>query len=250
MDRRLKEVGALSYISTDTFNNNFFSYSISTGPSPQFVRTGTLSAVIGATSLNCPAGRVLKENGKKLYPPNGGSKVGPYPGIRTYMVGVFDPVSNFSGYINPNDPVFAPYNSDRPIYQDDSSYTGDGTTKNLGSPVLTLGHVVASGDVTTAGNVNVAGNIDIDGTTTLHGKLILNSGSTGTANMASGTIQGSFRKLTVSAANCTSNSIVMLTYRGQNNSGILSAEGMTAGSFQIVSSNTADAGVVMYLIVN
>jgi hypothetical protein len=42
----------------------------------------------------------------------------------------------------------------------------------------------------------------------------------------------------------------MLTYAGINNPGILSAEAIADGSFQVVSSSTTDAGVVMYLIIN
>ena len=144
MDRRLKEVVTLSYISTDTFNLNFFTYSI-TSSAPTFVKTGSLVPVTGATSANCPAGRVLRENGKRLYP-------GTHSGVKTYMVGVYDCYSFLNGYINPNDPMFAPYNTERPIYQDDSLYTGDSTgqTKNLGPSVLTLGQVAASGDVISA----------------------------------------------------------------------------------------------------
>jgi hypothetical protein len=63
MDRRVKEQGTLSYISTDSFNNNFFNYVI-TSSAPTFIKVGSLVAVTGATSVNCPAGNVLRENGK------------------------------------------------------------------------------------------------------------------------------------------------------------------------------------------
>lgn len=222
MSRNLKEVSARSYISTEPYNGNFFSYSVKTGPSPQFKKTGTLVTVTGATSVNCPLGRVLRENGKKLFPDA-------YPGVTTYMVGVFDIINNLSGYINPNDPVFAPFNGDRPNYLKDSV---NSQAKNLGSPVLTQGNVLCSGDVITGGS------------------LILNSDSTGVADLSTGSVIGSFRKLTVNAANCHVGSIIMLTYSGQNHTGVLSAEAISNGSFQIVSSNIADAGTVMYLIVN
>lgn len=143
MSRNLKEVSAKSYISTDVYNGNFFSYSVTTGPSPQFKKIGTLSSVSGATSLNCPAGNVLRENGKKLYPDA-------YPGVKTYMVGVFDILNNLSGYINPNDPVFAPFNGDRPNYLKDSV---NSQAKNLGAPVLTQGSVMCSGDVVASGQI-------------------------------------------------------------------------------------------------
>jgi hypothetical protein len=145
------------------------------------------------------------------------------------MVGVFDILNNLSGYINPNDPVFALFNGDRPNYLKDSV---NSQAKNLGAPTLTQGNVICSGDVITSGS------------------LILNSGNTGIARMTSGTVVGPYRKLTVNASHCHVGSIVMLTYTGLNNPGILSAEAIADGSFQIVSSSTTDAGVVMYLIVN
>jgi len=152
MDRRVKEISALSYISTDVFNDNFYTYTISRGPAPGFLMTGVLSAVTGATTINCPAGRVLRENGKKLYPNT-------HSGVRTYMLGVYDTISGFKGFINPNDPMFAPYNTDRPNYQDDSIYTTDNTTKNLGPSVLTLGHITSAGDVTSPGQIVAAGQL-------------------------------------------------------------------------------------------
>jgi len=143
MSRNLKEVNLKSYISTHPYNGNFFSYVITTGPSPLFKKTGALVAVTGATSVNCPAGNVLRENGKKLFPDA-------YDGVKTYMVGVFDILNNLSGYINPNDPVFAPFNGDRPNYLKDSV---NSQAKNLGAPVLTQGSVMCSGDIVSAGQV-------------------------------------------------------------------------------------------------
>ena len=172
MNRQTKEVSSLSYISTAVFNSNFFTYTVTTGNAPAFARTGTLTAVLGATYLNCPAGRVLRENGKKLFP-------NAYNGVTTYMVGVYDSYSFLNGFINPNDPTFAPYNTDRPNYQDDSLYTGDLTTKNLGPSVLTLGQVASSGDISTAGQVTAADQIRSTTLTT----LITVDGTPNTANL-------------------------------------------------------------------
>jgi len=151
MDRRLKEVGALSYISTDVFDGNFWTYTVTNGPAPQFERIGTLVAVAGASPTNCPAGTVLRENGKKLYPGVHGKNV------KTYMVGVYcysgSAETMFSGFINPNDPMFSPYNSDRPYFQPDSVYTSDNLTKNLGSSVYTLGQVTSAGEVVSSGQL-------------------------------------------------------------------------------------------------
>lgn len=143
MSRNLKEVSAKSYITTEAYNDNFFTYSVTTGPSPQFKKTGGLTSVSGATSVNCPPGRILRENGKKLFPDA-------YPGVSTYMVGVFDILNNLSGFINPNDPVFAPFNGDRPNYLKDSV---NSQAKNLGAPTLTQGSVICSGDLISSGQV-------------------------------------------------------------------------------------------------
>jgi hypothetical protein len=66
------------------------------------------------------------------------------------MVGVFDILNNLSGFINPNDPVFAPFNGDRPNYLKDSV---NSQAKNLGAPTLTQGNVICSGDVISSGQV-------------------------------------------------------------------------------------------------
>jgi len=143
MSRNLKELSTKSYISTEPYNGNFFTYSVTTGPSPQFKKTGALTAVSHATFENCPAGRVLRENGKKLFPDA-------YPGVTDYMVGVFDILNNLSGFIDPNDPVFAPFNGDRPNYLKDSV---NSQAKNLGAPVLTQGSVMCSGEVVSSGQI-------------------------------------------------------------------------------------------------
>jgi hypothetical protein len=122
--------------------------------------------------------------------------------------------------------------------------------KNLGAPVFTLGDVTTGGDVNAAGDVvsqNVYSRADVG----VSGRLVLNDGNSGTAAFLAGTpVIGPYKKLTVNASNCRSGSIVMLTYAGQNNPGILSAEAITNGSFQIVSSSTTDLGVVRYMIIN
>jgi hypothetical protein len=244
MSRSVKEVSAKSYISTEAYNANFFTYTVTTGPSPQFKKTGALTLVSGATSVNCPAGNILRENGKKLFP-------SAYPGVTDYMVGVFDILNNLSGFIDPNDPVFAPFNGDRPNYLKDSV---NSQVKNLGAPVFTLGDVTTGGDVNAAGDVvsqNVYSRADIG----VGGRLVLNSGNTGIMNFpAANSVDASgnptFKKVTVAASNCRVGSIVMLTYTGLNTPGVLSAEVITNGSFQIVSTNPQDKGSVMYLIVN
>jgi hypothetical protein len=128
------------YVAILPFNGDFFSYSTSTSFGPTgFTTTGSLGGVTGATGDNCPAGRVLRENGKKLFPEAN-------PGVTTYMVGVYDATTFLNGYINPNSPVFQPMNTDKPTYLDDGVDTGlyDGTS-NIGPGVYTAGDVVVTG---------------------------------------------------------------------------------------------------------
>jgi len=171
MDRSLKEVGSLQYISTAPFNTFFWTYTIVRGPSPQFTQTGSLVNVAGANSTNCPAGHVLRPNGKKLYPPAYPGGPSPYPNIKSYMIGVFDVRNGLSGYINPNDSVFAPFNTDRPTYLPDSFETSDNTTLNLGPSVFTLGPVTGNGaaipaNLTTTGQIRSTTVTNLDMTNT------------------------------------------------------------------------------------
>ena len=147
MPRELKDVSMKSYLSTAPFNSYFFTYTTSSPP-PTYNRVGVLSAnVAGATSITCPAGRVLRENGRRLYP-------SAHPGVTTLMVGVFDNQSMLSGFIDPNSPVFAIYSTDRPGYLKDAVDPTGGLT-DQGSPVKTNGvissNIVSLGVLTGAG---------------------------------------------------------------------------------------------------
>jgi hypothetical protein len=161
----------INYISTAAFNSFFFAYTF-TGPSPanNFVGSGALSAVVNSsgvavTASDCPAGRVLRTNGKRLYPDAAGIPVASLAD-RTPLIGVFDYHTNLSGFINPNATVFALYNVDKPV--DNVDGTGAGSTNNTrGMSVYTGGNVNAVGDITsttgniaaTAGTVTAAGQL-------------------------------------------------------------------------------------------
>lgn len=106
-----------SYISVAPFNASFFTYT--TSMDANYVTQGTLTAVSGATAANCPKGRVLRENGRKLYPSAN-------PGITTYLVGVFDDKTFLNGFIDPNSPLFVPFNTDKPVYLDNGVNGGNG----------------------------------------------------------------------------------------------------------------------------
>ena len=130
-----KQTSRRSYIATAAFNSAFYKYT-TTRSSTTFVVSGALSAVPGATAANCSAGRILRENGRRLYPSAN-------PGILTYMVGVYDANSCLSGFIDPNASLFAVYNGDKPNYMADGVDPITGLTTDLGPPVYTRGSVTA-----------------------------------------------------------------------------------------------------------
>jgi hypothetical protein len=138
-----------SYITTSTFENDFYRYVLTQNPTT-FVTTGALSAALNSsgvavTAANCPAGRILRENGKRLFP-------GAHNGISTLMVGVYDASSFLNGFIDPNSPKFAIYNTDKPNFFADGINPNGGAT-DKGAPIFTAGTVTADSGITTAGPI-------------------------------------------------------------------------------------------------
>ena len=138
------------YISTEIFSNDFFTYTVTTDANG--LQTGTFTQVADATVTTCPAGRVLRDNGKRLHP-------GAHPNVTYAMIGVFDPQTFLSGYINPNSPIFAMFNSDKAYFADtdltaaagfgrglDSNLSSNGLL-NEGLAVFTNGNVIAGKQV-------------------------------------------------------------------------------------------------------
>lgn len=134
------------YITLKAYQNDIFAYTTSLNPNT-FQTTGQLTslATVGtANAGNCPANRILVENGKKLYPgglvqANSTTFPAPFPGVTTYMVGVYDPVNFLSGYIDPNSATFAPYNTDKPNYVPRGIDPNGNTTIDQGPGVYSLG---------------------------------------------------------------------------------------------------------------
>jgi hypothetical protein len=136
------------YIAASTFNSYVYGYS--TTMNSQFVTTGALTVLPSATTNGkCPQGRILREVGNRLYPDA-------HPGVSTMMVQVYDANSGVRGYIDPNAPVFAVYNSDKPVEIVDGTEVGT-TTAHKGQPVFTTGDVIAGGDVKVGSQVVLTG---------------------------------------------------------------------------------------------
>ena len=127
-----------SYMSVAAFDSAFFTYTVAMNTTT-FVNTGTLTTVSGATPTTCPKGRVLRENGKKLFPDAN-------PGITKYMVGVFDSITGLTGFIDPNGPIFTMYNSDKPTYLGDT-VGPDGRSAERAPPVYTDGTIEAASTI-------------------------------------------------------------------------------------------------------
>jgi hypothetical protein len=91
-------------------------------------------------------GRFLHETGRKLFPRANG-------GVNTLMVGVYDPVSGLSGFIDPNCESFTTMNTDKSANietivagansQSVFGLNPNGNTSDLANPVFTRGDVTA-----------------------------------------------------------------------------------------------------------
>jgi hypothetical protein len=134
----------LEYIATAAFNNAIFSYTV-TYNSTTYRNVGVLATLPTATAANCPRGRILRANGKRLYPDAN-------PGVSNFMVGVYDAQSQLSGFIDPNTYLFAVFNADKPLWLPDTvAYPVDGLGLQKGQPVLTSGDVIAGKQIYSTG---------------------------------------------------------------------------------------------------
>lgn len=156
-----------SYITTGAFNSVIYQYVTQLNPS-NLRNEGKLIPVTAApsgtalTATNCPAGRILREVGRKLYPGvNPGLAVGDtFSGTvfgttatNKYWVLVYDAQTGVKGYIDPNAAIFTIYNSDKSVEISDAFESAGGTPTRLGQPV------------NTAGNVSLGGQLALTGTT-------------------------------------------------------------------------------------
>jgi hypothetical protein len=124
---------ATQFMSTKAFHDGFFAYDENTGLHP----------VLGAGPGQCPAGRVLRETGKKLYP-------GIHASVKTIMTGVYDSITNLSGFIDSNSAIFTLFAINHaPDQPSGLDYNPRGVNQagvsHKGQSVYTLGDVVAGG---------------------------------------------------------------------------------------------------------
>jgi len=162
------------YITTSAYHNDIYKYTTSRSTTT-YVVSGTLTslATLGTgTAANCPANRILRENGRRL-------NKDANPGLSTLLVGVYDSVSGLSGFIDPNSPRFAVYNGDKSVFQD-NGVDPNGGLVDQGPPIYTRGTVTAgSGLTVTSGGATItAGGLTVTagGATITAGGLTLSAG--------------------------------------------------------------------------
>ena len=148
-----------SYLTTANFNTEFYSYTVSKS-STTFNTLGAV-ALVDAAGTNSPAGRVLHENGKKLLP-----EVNPMTSFAgacllqapKFLVGVYDPVSLLSGFIDPTSNTFSVYDTNYNVGNFDGAVNGiiyntDGQGSKLNVGVVNK--TTATAGVINAGNASV-----------------------------------------------------------------------------------------------
>jgi len=178
-----KDIPHREYISSAAFNNSIFNYT--TSQNSNFQTVGSLTINPAATSGNCAAGTILRENGKKLY-------AGVHPNLSdpttsrtyTYLVGVYCTLSPYiKGFIDPNSPLFAIFNTDKTSHLNIGSEAVDGATglQDNGAPVYTSGNITSTAGniLATAGSVTAGGQIRSSTVTA----LTIVSGTPNTANI-------------------------------------------------------------------
>ena len=183
-----------AYVSTGPFMGAFYSYTLSTNSSLQ--TTGTLSLITN-TTLQCPAGRILALNGRKLTPganpmnlitaTYGAAPTSTTP--RLYL-GVADLVSGLNGFIDPNSVLFAPYDKNRPV----TDYLVDMEAGLTSAQALAQIHSGASANILTKS----AGTLDA-------------SAGTGTTVAASSSACGTVKMFTISSTTVAVTALVTCT---------------------------------------
>lgn len=208
----------LNFITTAPWHLFFDTYTLNRpSQANNFTGSGALSAVlntsgVAVTASDCPAGRILRTNGKKLYPDAAALDPTAYPD-RTPLVGVFDYHSGLSGFIDPNATVFAIYNVDKPIDSLDGT-PGSGANDHKGMSVYT------------GGNVTIA------------------SGSLNVGNRIAGTASFGNASFTATVASGTATLVVTVVTAGSIQNGMTITGGGIAGTPTVIAFVSGTAGGV------
>ena len=214
-----------SFITTKAFSAELYSYTLTRSGTPPFAATGSL-LVSGASAANCPAGRVLHLNGKKLFPDV--NPMNTFVGVlaaKKFLVGVYDPISFLSGFVDPTSNTFAKFDQNLPNFFDLGT-AGSGVVPLLGGDGV---------DVNVGGALNVTSRI-AGQATLVAGTLAITVPGVTTSSLAFVSIVSSVPgagSLTVShRAVCTANTVTITAL-------------VAAGTINIL-----DLSVVNYLVIN
>jgi len=236
-----------SYIAMADYTSDLFGYSLTFNPAT-FTNVGVLSN-LGIPATSTLQGSILSETGKKLYPVVNA-------GVSTLMVSVYDQTSKVTGFINPNSPIFAIFNTDKPPYMGQGVDPGTSGLSNLGNSIYTHGSVIADGSLTIGTTAQVGGSISsgtvviAPSTYTQHlfltpvgvGNAVGNA-SIGSNAMTSGT--PSYAGVSTSACRTTSK-VFLTNISGLN---VIRVGAVNNGSFSTLSGNSV-TDVFNWLIIN
>lgn len=238
-----QEPAKLKYIATAPFNNELLTYTV-TFNATTLQNVGTLVPNPNATAANCPRGRILRANGKRLYP-------GANPGVTTFLIGVYDSQSLLSGFIDPNNYMFAVFNADKPQWLPDTvDFPLDGLGLQRGQPVFTTGDVIAgkqiySTGVTAIGPYTATAAVLIDpslGQTITFTVTPAGAGSTYTLTLSGTVAQGSLVRLFITQVGTN-----VSTYASSANIKLSTAATLTSNSAtKILLTLFSPDGVTLY----
>lgn len=228
-------------VSTAAFNNEFYTYTVSTNSS--FQKVGTFTLVSGATAATCPIGRVLHLSGKKLFPdinPMNTFVAGSPLSAKKFLVGVYDPISFLSGFVDPTSNTFAKFDQNLPNFFDLGT-AGSGVEWSGGGQGVDI-HLVDSG-VLTAPTASGAAS------------LAAKNASVGAFTIPTGSATGT-HTLTISSTAVTLTSRVFISQATASTTNLTSVlvTSTAAGSFVVtatVTTSTTAADVTFnWLVIN
>jgi len=165
-----------SLVANAAFHNEFYKYTTSINSS--FATVGTFTLVPGATATTCPAGRIVHLNGRKLYP--GVNPMNTFVGLLAvagnpkFLVGVYDPITNLSGFVDPTSLSFSKYEQNLPNFFDRGPTANTAYYGSAGPPLggqggrLTVtegGERAAAGVVITGSNSATVSTLQFNSTT-------------------------------------------------------------------------------------
>jgi len=156
-----------SFITNAAFNNDFYTYTVTTNSS--FQKVGTFTLVSGSTATTSPANRILHLTGNRLFPGVhpmntfvGGLSTAGVTSPGKFMVKVYDPITFLSGFIDPTNTKFSRYDQNQPNFFNLGSTGSNPPLGGQGGELVAKGQV-RSGTVT-VNSTGTGGTYTIDPT--------------------------------------------------------------------------------------